>query len=1041
MSPSKIYTVHTAKAARQSQFPDEREKSGYIVLAMDDQRIIENPILRRNAEEGEPATIDLDGSANETGGGGSEIAKILGPAAENRDKTAADGGNGGGKGYRIAFLLELVPWTGGRRWVVSPMCRYVKSDGSRGSFQAYSRHRLTSPPGREEKALLGRLLARDGHRDELLNHVDFLLANPVRSLYWKTDSSRAHVSFERIRGLTVRFVPDSVKGGLILFRPVLDAVGDEATVLKGLSSGEEILLYGFTLVLLGAAGPVLFRDGEDMLSEVLRVVFFGETPFTYRDIRELKEVCSQKIPSLHAELPPRRIVLRSPVPKPFVEIEQRQGGVTASLWFSYGGGEALSKKATGRPSGAPLGGTGDVPYGAGRDLIFLKGEKGGFTVARRSFDYEKEVFAYFAARFKHLVRRVFPSNSFHAASPALDFLVSCGREMLDEGFELRLKGEKGKPSAPISSRKGRVGITVSSGVDWLDLKTRYRGEDGSELDVSIERGLLAGGLVKAGNSYVIVTKEEVAKLTLLLEEGMSAGGSLRLSRYRLALIDELYESVLNREDERVREVGKVIERLRDFNAIEHQKLPRGFHGALRDYQQAGLDWLFFLRDFGMNGCLADDMGLGKTVQALAFLQKLKERGELSPSLIVVPVTTMLNWEAEIKKFTPGLNYALHYGPDRGKNGDFAGYDVIITSYHTLRKDIGLFGRLRYKVLLLDESQQIKNPGSLLWRACRVLDAGTRLSLTGTPIENNTFELWAQMEVLNPGLLGTRREFRERFAKPIEAEGSQEAAAQLRKRIFPFILRRKKEDVAKELPPKSEILLYSEMEERQAELYAGMRDRYREAILTKIDREGMEKSAIEIFSALLRLRQVALFPGLVDPRYGGHGSCKYEQLIALVKEILQEDHKLLIFSQFVKALKIIRENFEKERIEFSYIDGSMSAKSRGQEVRRFGRKDGPKLFLLSLKAGGLGINLTAADYVILFDPWWNPAVESQAIDRTHRIGQTQKVIAYRLIVKGTVEEKVLELQEKKKRLLRELISAESGFFKSLTKEDIMGLFQK
>jgi non-specific serine/threonine protein kinase len=219
----------------------------------------------------------------------------------------------------------------------------------------------------------------------------------------------------------------------------------------------------------------------------------------------------------------------------------------------------------------------------------------------------------------------------------------------------------------------------------------------------------------------------------------------------------------------------------------------------------------------------------------------------------------------------------------------------------------------------------------------------------------------------------------------------------------------------------------------------MRERYREAVLGKIEREGIEKSALDIFSALLKLRQIALFPRLVDARYGSMGSCKYEQLILLVQEILQENHKVLIFSQFVKALAIIREHFEREGIEFSYIDGSMSAKSRGQEVRRFERKDGIKLFLLSLRAGGIGLNLTAADYVILFDPWWNPAVETQAIDRTHRIGQTQKVIAYKLIVKGTVEEKILELQEKKKKLVREIIAADGSFFKSLSKEDILNLF--
>jgi superfamily II DNA or RNA helicase len=950
------------------------------------------------------------------------------------------------KNSRLVFVLE---WSydprgasgpyghEGWRWILTPKCQHVKQNGSPGVIFEYGRMKINLAASRAERILLGRLVSKDGKRDELLNHLDFLLEQKPVSLYIQNGSALYPLALEEIGRCTLRFVPELTRGDGFLFRPVLDAAADSGASATGLATRREVIVYGFSVLLVGRNGTCLFKTSDETFSGILARLFSWGGRLAYRDAVDLNAFCASRVPAIGVELPPVSIKVKRLVPRPILEIEQHKSGVVLSLRFSYSGSEVLYGEGGDLlPLGerAPRLGEKGITQG-GEVLPSVLLSDGGDIYAARDRSFEKEVFSYMAARLRPSFSGSVGVSLFQAGLPAADFLAANGRRILDEGFEIRMKGEK----RPVTGRRGRVGVTLSSGVDWLDLRVEYVGEDGLKSPVEIEPALLEGGLVRTGESYTIVTKDEVEKLKRLLREGMNRHGTLRLSRYRFSLIDELYDRILNRQDPCVLAIGRIVDRLRDFGAIEEQKPPRAFHGVLRDYQRAGLNWLFFLREYGLNGCLADDMGLGKTVQALAFLQKLKEKGGLGTALIVVPVTTVLNWEAEIKRFTPSLRYALHYGPHRPRDGGLRGFDVIITSYHTLRNDIELFKDTRYGVLVLDESQQFKNPGSLLWKACRMLDAEMKLAMTGTPLENNTFELWAQMEVLNPGLLGGKREFQERFAKPIEAERSEEAASELRKLVFPFILRRKKEDVVKELPPKSEIVLYSEMEDKQAALYTNLRERCREMVRGRIESDGIEKSALDIFSALLKLRQVALFPGLADSRYRGVRSCKFEQLVQLVREILQEDHKVLVFSQFVKALSVMRDHFEREGLAFSYIDGSMSARNRSQEVRAFEKRDGNKLFLLSLRAGGIGINLTSADYVVLFDPWWNPAVESQAIDRTHRIGQTRKVIAYKLIVKDTVEEKILDLQEKKKKLVREIVGADEAFFKSLSKEDILNLF--
>jgi non-specific serine/threonine protein kinase len=408
--------------------------------------------------------------------------------------------------------------------------------------------------------------------------------------------------------------------------------------------------------------------------------------------------------------------------------------------------------------------------------------------------------------------------------------------------------------------------------------------------------------------------------------------------------------------------------------------------------------------------------------------------------LVVPVSAVPNWESEIDKFAPMLSFYAHMGKSRTKdNSLWKEKDLIITSYATLRIDIHLFEDFKFDYIVLDESQNIKNYKSQTSKAAKVLTAKYRLTLSGTPIENNSSELWSLFDFLMPGYFGSYKWFNHQFAIPIERDKSEYKIKLLKKMIFPFILRRKKEEVEKELPEKVEITSRLQMDPVQSQLYEEMAASYKNSIESEIDENGLSKSSMKIFEAMLRLRQICLFPQLADPKHNGIPSAKFDHFKNLLEDILAENHKVLIFSQFVQALKFIREYLEEEGFKFSYLDGSTNMEARKDMISSFQDDEDNRIFLLSLKAGGVAINLTAADYVIIFDPWWNPAVEAQAIDRSHRIGQTRKVIVYRMVIKNSIEEKMVKLQEQKKNLVDDIISTDSKSFKNLTKNEIINLF--
>jgi len=583
-------------------------------------------------------------------------------------------------------------------------------------------------------------------------------------------------------------------------------------------------------------------------------------------------------------------------------------------------------------------------------------------------------------------------------------------------------------------------IRISSGVDWFDAKVDVQFGDQHVRISDIKKALAAKqSFVHLGDgSLGILPEEWLKKYSLLFKVGESHGSQLRLSRYQFGVIDELYEQ--RDEMELLVELEEKFDRLRDFKRIKKVAPPKHLQPVLRPYQVSGFQWLNFLKDAECGGILADDMGLGKTIQALTMLEHYENKTGGLKALVVCPTTLLYNWENEIKKFTPKMEYFIHHGGQRSRElKDLEPHHIIITTYGTLRSDLILMKEIAFDFVILDESQAIKNPNSKVARAACLLQSKHRICMSGTPLQNNTFDIYAQMNFLNPGLLGSSDFFRNEFATPIDKFGEQEQKEHLRKLIFPFILRRTKEQVAKDLPEKTETVLYCEMGEAQRNIYDAYRNDFRDKVLGVIDKQGMERSQLTILQGLMKLRQICDSPAILneDERYPNH-SIKLEELAREITENIS-DHKALVFSQFLGMLSLIRQKLDEQGVKYEYFDGSTNVNDRQKAIENFQNNPECRVFLISLKAGGVGLNLTAADYVYIVDPWWNPAVEQQAIDRTHRIGQTRNIFAYRMICKDTVEDKIIQLQEKKRMLAKELIADDAGFVKKLTRDDIEYLF--
>ncbi|MBP7556973.1 MAG: DEAD/DEAH box helicase, partial [Chitinophagaceae bacterium] len=554
-----------------------------------------------------------------------------------------------------------------------------------------------------------------------------------------------------------------------------------------------------------------------------------------------------------------------------------------------------------------------------------------------------------------------------------------------------------------NTAKPQTRIFISSNTDWFDAKVDIVFGDQKVTVAEVKRALAnKQQFVQLNDGTLGILPEEwLKKYSLLFRVGEGNSNNLKLSRYHLSVVDELYEN--RDEEELVVQLEEKYERLRQFNTINEIDPPATLKPILRPYQIAGFQWLNYLKEVNWGGILADDMGLGKTVQALSFLEHFRAdigHGQVK-ALVVCPTTLIYNWESEIRKFTPKLTYRIHHGATRTRlREEILDHNVTITTYGTLRSDIKLLMSVNFDYVILDESQAIKNPSSKVTKAACLLNARHRLCMSGTPLQNNTFDIFAQMHFLNPGMLGTMEFFRQEFAIPIDKFGEQDRKEHLRKILYPFILRRTKEQVAKDLPEKQEMILWCEMEDEQRKIYDAYRNDFRDKILGTIQEQGIQRSQLTILQGLMKLRQICDSPAILneEEKFENH-SIKLEEIGREITENIS-NHKALIFSQFLGMLALIKGKLDELGVKYEYFDGSTSAPDREKAIQRFQNDESVRVFLISLKAGGVGLNLTAADYVYIVDPWWNPAVEQQAIDRTHRIGQTKNIFAYRMICKDT-----------------------------------------
>jgi superfamily II DNA or RNA helicase len=604
-------------------------------------------------------------------------------------------------------------------------------------------------------------------------------------------------------------------------------------------------------------------------------------------------------------------------------------------------------------------------------------------------------------------------------------LVDLVRALLDAGWTVDAEGLRWR-------RSGTLRYSVRTGLDWFDLQggLDFEGETAS-FPALLEAAREKRRTVKLGDGSIGILPERWLEDWRLFEAlGDEQDDALRFERSQGGVLDALLAGRENVELDAGFESLRA--RVAGFSGVRAVQEPEGFRGELRGYQREALGWLDFLGELGFGGCLADDMGLGKTVQVLAhLLSRKREHGGTRPCLVVTPRSLCFHWAQESARFTPELAVLEYTGGDRlSKWARLQQHDLVITTYGTLRQDAERFSKLRFDTVVLDEAQAIKNPASQSAKAARLLQAEHRLALSGTPVENHLGDLWSIFEFLNPGMLGRLGALRDVDTRSTQPAGDAQSLERLARALRPFFLRRTKEQVLSDLPEKTEQTLFCTLEGRQREEYDELREHFRRTLAGMQPGEGV---GVHVLTALLRLRQAACHPGLLDPSRVGDNSAKLEALLGMLEDAREGGHKALVFSQFTSLLAIVRSNLEARGLAYEYLDGG--TEDREACVRRFQEDPHCPFFLISLKAGGFGLNLTAADYVFLLDPWWNPAVESQAIDRAHRIGQTRRVIAYRIVARGTIEERVLELQDKKRGLAEAILREDLGRMGTLTREDL------
>ncbi|MCB0732982.1 MAG: DEAD/DEAH box helicase [Bacteroidetes bacterium] len=683
----------------------------------------------------------------------------------------------------------------------------------------------------------------------------------------------------------------------------------------------------------------------------------------------------------------------------------------------------------------------DFPFQAGKEVsVFMTPDRGSyqFTRVRRSLEWEgHKSEALKSLELQSAGGAEFKWGDQFEVHDAIGWLKQNQESLQKAGFEVEIDLDH-----HYSLMDGELTYTIRTENDWFDVRAMVRFGTAEIPFITVRKAILSGDrFITLPNDQRALIPQKWIDQIKGLDAFSTSTDAFKLDRHHIGLIQELELDSTK--------TFKTEEALIPLVDVE---TPSGFQGSLRPYQHAGYNWLNFLYANHFGGCLADDMGLGKTVQTLAFLQQIKEHGlnddqstakgqmplfgapASRTSLLVVPTSLTHNWYYESKRFTPDLNIGIHAGPGRAKTSDrFSYYDLIITTYGTLRNDLKIFKSFDFELIILDESQFIKNPTSKMARSAYQLNGRMKLVLTGTPVENSITDLWSQMNMVNPGILGGFTSFKSTYVTPIEKHHQTDLLERLQKVIQPFVMRRTKMQVATDLPPKTEQIVYCDMTEEQEDIYEKTKSTYRNQILDAIQSNGMAKSQIQILAGLTKLRQMANHPLLCEENFKGE-SGKFDEVVNRLHTALDEGHKVLMFSQFVGHLTLYRHYLDERGIDYAYLDGGTAASVRKDEVRKFQQEE-VSLFLISLKAGGFGLNLTAADYVFLLDPWWNPAAENQAVDRAHRIGQDKPVFSYKFVTGNTVEDKIIRLQEKKLQLSSSLIKTEESFIKKINMDEL------
>ncbi len=639
----------------------------------------------------------------------------------------------------------------------------------------------------------------------------------------------------------------------------------------------------------------------------------------------------------------------------------------------------------------------------------------------------------------------------------INWLKQNQEKLLDAGFIIR----QDLMDKQYSTEKPSLSIQVKLKDDWFDVYANVTIGEFQIPFIKLRKYILNDirELELPNGEIAVLPEEWFTDYKDLLPFAKQEGNILRIKRYHYMLVQQRLKGI-------DRSIFQKLNKTAEKQGKRQVALPAGLQADLRSYQHEGFSWMYHLYENQFGGCLADDMGLGKTLQTLTLLLKMKKMKasstitfsskdpaqtclffdepvslteNLQPaSLIVMPTSLVHNWENEIKKFTPLLSVYKHTGIQRKRAGELHDvifhYDIILTTYGIVRNDIDILREFEFLYLILDESQNIKNPASKAYQSVSQLQSRYRMVLTGTPIENSLADLWAQLNFINKGLLGNLAYFKREFITPIEKKNDQQKQDKLQLLIRPFILRRTKEQVARDLPPVTEQIRYCQMSSEQKEIYEKEKSAVRKSILENIEQQGVEKSAFVVLQGLTKLRQLANHPSLFNHSENSE-SGKFDEILGNLESLIAEKHKVLIFSSFVKHLELVENQIQAYGWKYSKLTGQTT--HREEEIKKFQDEPETRIFLISLKAGGVGLNLTAADYVFIIDPWWNPAAENQAINRAHRIGQDKKVIVYRYITEDSIEEKIQMLQERKSSLAEKFINSNNPF-KAITKEEILNL---